>query len=240
MLISGDNCCLSCIYYNADKITNVYVNKEKRELYKKTIEKFNLTPITQYLSKKELLIIGREDKRSSNNIIIRRKKYQSSQINEIITSKSEKSLIIGLDQLTDQNNLGNIIRTSVLMGADGIVLTEHSSAQITNITSNTSSGATEIIKHHISKNLSRTLDYLKKNGYWIYSLDMGGKEINDKFKFDKKSVLIVGNEGKGIRKNILDKSDFKVSIPQKKIKGIDSYNVANSLAMISYHYKINN
>tara|TARA_Y100000996_G_scaffold413756_1_gene402762 strand:- start:927 stop:1649 length:723 start_codon:yes stop_codon:yes gene_type:complete len=240
MLISGDNCCLSCIYHNADKIIEIYVNKEKKDLYQKTIDKYNLTDITKYISKKELLIIDKEDKRTSNNIIIRRKKYLSSQINEIIKIKHEKSLIIVLDQLNDQNNLGNIIRTSALMGVDGIILTEHSSAQITNVTSNTSSGATEIIKHHLSKNLSRTLDFLKKNGYWIYSLDMGGKKINDNFKFDKKSVLVIGNEGKGIRKNILDKSDFKISIPQKEIEGIDSYNAANSLSMISYHYKIFN
>ena len=79
------------------------------------------------------------------------------------------------------------------MGADGIVLTEHSSAQITNIFKyilwSYGNYKTSLIKKFI-----KTLDYLKKNGYWIYSLDMGGKEINDKFKFDKKSVLIVGNE----------------------------------------------
>ncbi len=239
MLISGDNCCLTCIYHNSDKIIEIYVNSEKKHLYQKTIEEYNLNKVTKYLSQNELLTLDKDLKRSSTNIIIRRERYIPSQIDEILALETQKSLIIVADQISDQNNLGNMIRTAVLMGADGIILTEHSSAQITNTTSSTSSGATEIIKHHISKNLSRSLETLKNRGYWIYSLDMSGDEINNNFRFDKKSALIIGNEGRGIRKNILEKSDFKISIPQKKIEGIDSYNAANSLAIVSYHYKIN-
>ena len=68
------------------------------------------------------------------------------------------------------------MRTSLLLGVDGIILPEHSSAPITSATSSTSSGAIEIIKFHISKNLSRTIEVLKEKGYWIYSLDMKGKK----------------------------------------------------------------
>ena len=238
MIISGDNCCLACIFHNCDEIINIYINRDKKELYKKTIEKYNLNKITKYLPKNELSLLDKFNKRNSNNIYIRRKKYQSSKIEEIFQQKSSKSLIVVVDQVTDQNNLGNIIRTSVLMGVDGIVISEHSSAKLTNITSSTSAGAIEIIKHHQSKNLSRTIEILKKNGYWIYALDTNSEEINDTFLFDQKSVLILGNEGKGIRQNILQKSDYKISIPQLKIKGIDSYNVANSLAIALHHYKI--
>ena len=67
---------------------------------------------------------------------------------------------------------------------------------------------------------------------------MSGQEINKDFKFDNKSVIIVGSEGKGIRKNILSKSDFKICIPQVNVNGIDSYNAANSLAIAAYHFKI--
>ena len=69
---------------------------------------------------------------------------------------------------------------------------------------------------------------------------MNGVEMNREFNFDKKSVIIVGNEGKGIRRNILTKSDFKISIPQENVDGIDSYNAANSLAIAAYHFKISN
>ena len=68
---------------------------------------------------------------------------------------------------------------------------------------------------------------------------MKGKLIEKHFKFDKKTIIILGNEAKGIRKNILNNSDFVISLPQDEIKGIDSYNAANSLAMTLFHYKIN-
>ena len=151
----------------------------------------------------------------------------------------ENSIIVALDQLTDQNNLGNIIRTCVLAGVKGIIIPDHSSAPITSSTANTSAGAIEILKFHISKNLNRSLEELKKNGYWTYALDMKGKLITKDFRFDKKTILILGNEGKGIRKNILNNSDFIISLPQEEVSGIDSYNAANSLAMTLFHYKVN-
>ena len=238
MYISGDNPCLSCIFNNPQKIREIFINSEKSNIYKQLIEKHSLNGITKYLSKKELLKIDKEDKRSSNDIIIRRDKYTSVSLNEIVTPKPKNSLIILIDQLNDQNNLGNIIRTSSLIGADGIIIPEHSSAHINNITSTTSSGAIEVLKFNISKNISRTLEDLKKLGYWTYSLDITGEILTKKFNFDKRTALIVGNEGRGIRKNILNKSDFKIKIPQEKINGVDSYNAANSLAIASYHYKI--
>ena len=238
MYISGDNSCLSCILNNPHKIREIFINIEKSSIYEEIIKKKNLNGVTKYLTKRELLKINKEDKRTSNNIIIRRDKYIPSPLLDIIAPKTKKSLIIMIDQLNDQNNLGNIIRTSALIGVDGVIIPEHSSAQITSTTSNTSSGAIEVMNFNISKNISRTLEDLKKSGYWIYSLDINGEEISKNFNFDKRSVLIVGNEGKGIRKNILNKSDFKISIPQKKINGIDSYNAANSIAIASYHYKI--
>ena len=239
MYISGDNPCFSCIYHNANKIRDIFINIEKKEFYIQTIKDTKLEKITKFVTKKELSLINKEDKRNSNNIIIRRDKYESSELSTIVAPKSSKSLVIVADQLTDQNNLGNIMRTSLLLGVDGIILPEHSSAPITSATSSTSSGAIEIIKFHVSKNLSRTIELLKEEGYWIYSLDMKGKKIDKNFYFDKRSVLIIGSEGKGIRKNILDKSDFKISLHQETLKGIDSYNAANSLAMAAHHYKLN-
>ena len=238
MYISGDNPCLSCILNNPQKIREIFINSEKSNIYKQLIEKHKLNGITKYLPKKELLKIDKEDKRSSNDIIIRRDKYTSVSLGEIVSPKTKNSLIILIDQLNDQNNLGNIIRTSSLIGADGIIIPEHSSAQINNITSTTSSGAIEVLKFNISKNISRTLEDLKKLGYWTYSLDITGEILTKKFNFDKRTALVVGNEGRGIRKNILNKSDFKIKIPQEKINGVDSYNAANSLSIASYHYKI--
>ena len=237
MLISGANSCTSCIIHNPDKIIEIFINIEKQSTFAKLIEQNKLNNKTRLLKKNDFNRLGIKNDRFIGDIVIRREKYKPFKLEEIIIN-TKKSLIIIADQITDQNNLGNIIRTALLMGADGLLLSEHSSADINDVTSITSSGAVEVLKYHVSKNINRTIEVLKKSGYWTYSLDMSGEEMNREFNFDKKSVIIVGNEGKGIRRNILAKSDFKISIPQENVNGIDSYNAANSLAIAAYHFKI--
>ena len=237
MLISGANSCTSCIIHNPDKIIEIFINIERQSAFAKLIEQNKLNNKTKLLKKNDFKRLGIKNDRFINDIVIRREKYKPSNLEEIIIN-NKKSLIIIADQITDQNNLGNIIRTALLMGADGLLLSEHSSADINDVTSITSSGAVEVLKYHVSKNINRTIEVLKKSGYWTYSLDMSGKEMNSEFNFDKKSVIIVGSEGKGIRRNILTNSDFKISIPQENVDGIDSYNAANSLAIAAYHFKI--
>ena len=239
MLISGANSCKSCIIHNPDKIIEIFINIEKQSVFAKFIKQNKLNNKTKLLKKNDFNRLVIKNDRFIGDIVIRREKYKPSNFDEIITN-TKKSLIVIADQITDQNNLGNIIRTALLMGADGLLLSEHSSADINDVTSLTSSGAVEVLKYHVSKNINRTIEVLKKSGYWTYSLDMSGKEMNSEFNFDKKTVIIVGSEGKGIRRNILTNSDFKISIPQENVDGIDSYNAANSLAIAAYHFKISN
>ena len=237
MLISGINSCTSCILHNPDKIIEIFINIEKKSYFSELIEQNKLNNKTRLLKKSDFSKLGIKNDRFFNDIVIRREKYKPFNLEDILKN-NEKSLIVVADQITDQNNLGNIIRTALLIGADGLMLSEHSSADINDVTSLTSSGAVEVLKYHVSKNINRSIEVLKKSGYWTYSLDMNGQVINKDFKFDNKSVIIVGSEGKGIRKNILSKSDFKICIPQVNVNGIDSYNAANSLAIAAYHFKI--
>ena len=237
MLISGINSCTSCILHNPEKIIEIFINIEKKSYFSELIEQNKLNNKTRLLKKSDFSKLSIKNDRFFNDIVIRREKYKPFNLEDILKN-NEKSLIVKADQITDQNNLGNIIRTALLIGADGLMLSEHSSADINDVTSLTSSGAVEVLKYHVSKNINRSIEFLKKSGYWTYSLDMSGQEINKDFKFDNKSVIIVGSEGKGIRKNILSKSDFKICIPQENVNGIDSYNAANSLAIAAYHFKI--
>ena len=177
MLISGANSCTSCIIHNPDKIIEIFINIEKQSTFAKLIKQNKLNNKTKLLKKNDFNRLGIKNDRFISDIVIRREKYKPSNLEEI-TINTKKSLIIIADQITDQNNLGNIIRTALLMGADGLLLSEYSSADINEVTSITSSGAVEVLKYHVSKNINRTIEVLKKSGYWTYSLDMSCQEMN--------------------------------------------------------------
>ena len=231
---------MSCIIHNTNKIKAIFIIKDKKEDYLKSISEISLKNKVNFINKSDFLRIHK-DIGSNDSIIIERENFSSSSIDELAPTNKDKSTLIILDQLTDQNNIGNIFRTAALTNVSGIIIPEHSSAGITTTTASISAGAIEIVKFHIAKNISRTIEILKKKNYWIYSLDMKGKDILDsKFKFDKRSVIILGNEGKGIRKNILENSDFIISLKQKKIIQLDSFNAANSMAIALYNNYLNN
>ena len=156
MIISGDNACLACLIHNPSKIKEVLINRDKKANYMKIIEKNNTIKNIRFLDKKELQKIDKDNPRQSNDIIIRREDYSPSSLQDLCNQNNENSIIVALDQLTDQNNLGNIIRTCLLAGVNGIIIPDHSSAPITSSTASTSAGAIEILRFHISKNLNRS------------------------------------------------------------------------------------
>ena len=110
MIISGDNACLACIHHNPSKVREVLINKEKKANYLKVIEKNNLFKITKFIEKQEIQKIDKDNLRQSIDIIIRREEYSPSSLEDICSSNKDNSIIVALDQLTDHNNLGNIIR----------------------------------------------------------------------------------------------------------------------------------
>lgn len=145
------------------------------------------------------------------------------------TSKGRDPFIIILDHLTDPHNLGAIIRSANICGADGVIIPNRRSASLTAVSVKASSGAvshTPIVK---VTNLSQTIEELKKKGFWIMSTDMKG---NPYYKADYKGSLaiVIGNEGSGISEKIKKQCDFTVSIP---VHGeIESFNASAAAAII--------
>ena len=144
-------------------------------------------------------------------------------------AKGRDPFIVILDHLTDPHNLGAIIRSANICGADGVIIPNRRSASLTAVSVKASSGAvshTPIVK---VTNLSQTIDELKKKGFWIMSTDMKG---NPYYKADYKGSLaiVIGNEGTGISEKVKKQCDFSVSIP---VHGeIESFNASAAAAII--------
>ncbi len=136
-----------------------------------------------------------------------------------------------LDGVTDPQNLGAIIRVGDCFGIDLVVVPEHESAGLTPVAVKASAGASEWVPVAQVTNLARAVETLKKEGFWVWGADAAGERI-DRIDLRGKVAIVLGSEGKGIRRNVLEHCDGKVAIP---LRGhVDSLNVAAAAAVIGW------
>ena len=146
--------------------------------------------------------------------------------------KTSKPTLAVLDCIQDPQNIGALIRSAEAQGINGIILPKNRSAPLNETVVKCSSGAIETVAITTVINLAKTLETLKKNGFWIIGVDMNGEKTCDRFSFDSPIALVLGNEEKGIRPLLKRNCDFTVSIPMGGIVG--SLNVSTAGAILFY------
>lgn len=148
-----------------------------------------------------------------------------------VATNEETKFILILDGITDPQNFGAILRVADGFGVDLVVIPEHESVGLTPAAVKASAGASEWVDVAEVTNLARSIDQLKENGYWVYAATADGEPAN-RIDFTGKVALVMGSEGKGVRKNVLEHCDRTVSIPM--FGHVDSFNVASAAAVLCY------
>ena len=151
--------------------------------------------------------------------------------------RNEEDLVIILDSLNDPQNVGSIIRTAYAFGVKTIIYSKHNSFEITPFLIKSASGAFENVKLIEVTNLNKTIDFLKKNNFWIVGLDSKSEIEISSVPKDLKKAVVFGSENRGIKKLILDNCDFRVKVNIKKDKLIDSLNVSNAAAITLFEFR---
>jgi 23S rRNA (guanosine2251-2'-O)-methyltransferase len=139
-------------------------------------------------------------------------------------------LVVALDQISDPQNLGSMLRSAAFFGADAILLLKNRSAELTPKVSRIAVGGAEFLDVFRVTNLARSLDILREYGYWVYGLDERGERTLRETDFAAQSVLVVGAEGQGLRQRTRTKCDALVRIPGGG-EGIESLNAAVATAV---------
>jgi len=145
--------------------------------------------------------------------------------------KEETKFVLILDGITDPQNFGAILRVADGFSVDLVVIPEHESVSLTPAAVKASAGASQWVLVSEVTNLARAIELLKEQGYWVYAAAAGGDRL-DQIDFSGKVAIVVGNEGKGVRKNVLEHCDRTVSIPM--FGHVDSFNVASATAVVCY------
>jgi 23S rRNA (guanosine2251-2'-O)-methyltransferase len=122
-------------------------------------------------------------------------------------------LFMLLDGVEDPRNLGAIIRSVDAAGADGVLLPDRHTASLSDAAARTAAGALDSVKIARIGNVVQALETLKSKGFWIVGFDGSGKERWDAIDYKRPVVLVLGGEGKGIRRLVKEHCDHIVSLP---------------------------
>lgn len=125
---------------------------------------------------------------------------------------ARRPVIIAADSITDPHNLGAIIRSAEAIGAQGIVIPQRRAVGITSTVAKVAAGALESLPVARVVNLSRSLEYLKTQGFWIYGLAAEASQAVHKTDFSEPVVLVVGAEGSGLSLSVQTLCDVLISI----------------------------
>jgi 23S rRNA (guanosine2251-2'-O)-methyltransferase len=146
--------------------------------------------------------------------------------------KNEKPFFLIFDEIEDVHNLGALIRTAVCTGAHGGIIPKHHNAPVNDTVVKTSAGASMQFPMARVTNIAQTIDELKENGVWIVGTEMTAQKSFIDVDYSVPVALVIGNEGKGMRRLVKDKCDFLVKIPMKG--DFESLNASVAGAIVMY------
>ncbi len=147
------------------------------------------------------------------------------------SAKKEAPLILVLDEIEDPHNMGALIRTAECAGFHGVVLPKHHGVLVNETVVKASAGATLHLPAAKVTNIAATLEELKKAGVWIVGTAMDGEKAYDEMNYEGPTAIVIGNEGRGMRRLVKEKCDFLVRIPLfGKVESLNA-SVAGALVM---------
>lgn len=128
-------------------------------------------------------------------------------------ASSEQAFFLILDSIQDPQNLGSLVRTANAAGVHGIIIPKDRSSEVTSTVVKTSAGATETTPIARETNITRAIERLKEEGVWVAAIEAGCRDTVYGADLDRDLAIVIGSEGRGIRRLVRESCDFCVSIP---------------------------
>jgi 23S rRNA (guanosine2251-2'-O)-methyltransferase len=157
-------------------------------------------------------------------------------LEDIIHLENPRGPILILDQVSDPHNVGAILRSAAAYDAIAVIVPKDHSAPETATMAKAACGALDIVKRVVVTNLATAMRELKDAGWWIIGLEGESKTLLSDVKPAAKTVVVLGAEGKGMRRLTGDLCDERVRLPMGA--GMESLNVSNAGAIALYQLYI--
>jgi len=183
----------------------------------------------------------RSERGSHQGVMAEAKPFSYASVSDILDAAKAsyeahdgRALVVLLDHVTDAGNLGAIARSAEAVGACGIVIPNKRAARVTAATYKSSAGAISHIPVSQVANITSTLDRLKEEGFWVAAATEHASDYIWNTNLKGKIVLVMGNEGEGVSRLVLESCDFGVKLPQ--VGEISSLNVAQASTACMYEW----
>ena len=228
MIIYGKNTVLEAFKSNKD-ITKVYVTSNNLELVKRFTTAKKIEVVVKELKEMNKMFDG-----NHQGIACEIAVYDYVSVEEIIRKNKDKedTALVILDGLEDPHNLGAILRTADATGIDGVIIPKNRSVSLNSTVAKVSTGAIEHVDCAQVTNLVNTINDLKKAGYWIIGLELDGSIDYRKQDYKGKIAVVIGSEGRGISRLVIENCDYKVKLPM--VGKVNSLNVSVACAVLLY------
>ena len=144
----------------------------------------------------------------------------------------ERAIVVMLDQVSDPQNVGAVLRAAAAFGARGVVVAVHGAPVATGALAKAASGALELVPLVAEVNLARALDRLKEAGFWCCGLDERAPQLLAAIDLGPRAALVLGAEGDGLRRLVRERCDHLARLPTSP--AMPSLNVATAAAVALY------
>ena len=212
---------------------NVFNELDVKSIRKVYLSKsFNDKKIMDFIKKNKIKYVLCDNKimdnmiKNNQGIIVEIDDFKYSDISVI-----DDNFVIILDHIEDPHNFGAIIRTAESMGIKNIIIPKDRSVVVNETVMKTSAGALNHVNIIRVTNLVNAIDYLKKEGFFIYGAEADGVNYKS-VDYSDKRCLVMGSEGKGISPIVRKNCDVIVSLPMKG--HVNSLNVSVATAIFIY------
>jgi 23S rRNA (guanosine2251-2'-O)-methyltransferase len=159
--------------------------------------------------------------------------YPYSGLEEILAAPDP--LVVVLDGVTDPRNLGAVLRAADGAGASGVVLPKDRASGVTSAAVKASAGASEHVRVARETNLRRALERMKEAGVWVYAAEDAARVRATAYTdldLSGPVALVLGSEGRGIRRLVREGCDGTVSIPMRG--AVSSLNISVAAAILLF------
>lgn len=235
MKIYGENACLAVFNHRPQDIIQLFTTKD---MLKK------VSHITKYCAqnKKSYHLVTREEIEAMTkathheDICMLIKKAPERTLEQYLAQKPQSSLILALENVSNPHNVGAILRNAAHFGANALVVSDKKTAEAASAI-RTSEGGFLFVEIFETKDFKKTMSLLSKNSYQIVTTSSHAKGSLYELKWEKKAVIVLGEEADGLSKELLE-SGVRIKIPGTDHVESLNVSVASAVILSDYYQKV--